>query len=261
MARGSRGGAVLGACVVGGSFAYAQQGTGELRGRILDAQGAVLPGVAVVAKNEATGQVPRDRERRRRLVLHERADPGVYELTAQLSGFRAYQRSGVRVEVGKTFALDVALEVGAIEQAVTVTGKSPLVDTTSKQIGGHVTSQELNDIPSINRNFTTYLGTLPGVTAFISTDSFGADSIRVNGQGTQNVNYTLDGAGNNDTFNGGNGGAQARTPVEAIQEFQLLTSQFDAEFGASSAASSTRCRSRAPTRSTARRSSSTPTTA
>ena len=105
---------------------------------------------------------------------------------------------------------------------------------SSKQIGGNVTSQELNDIPSINRNFTTYLGTLPGVTAFISTDSFGADSIRINGQGTQNVNYTLDGAGNNDTFNGGNGGAQARTPVEAVQEFQLLTSQFDAEFGASS---------------------------
>ena len=72
------------------------------------------------------------------------------------------------------------------------------------------------------------------MTAFISTDSFGADSIRINGQGTQNVNYTLDGAGNNDTFNGGNGGAQARTPVEAVQEFQLLTSQFDAEFGASS---------------------------
>ena len=124
--------------------------------------------------------------------------------------------------------------MGGIEESVTVTAETPLVDTSSKQIGGIVTSQELNDIPSINRNFTTYLGTLPGVTAFISTDSFGADSIRINGQGTQNVNYTLDGAGNNDTFNGGNGGAQARTPVEAVQEFQLLTSQFDAEFGASS---------------------------
>ncbi len=136
--------------------------------------------------------------------------------------------------MGKTFAIDVQLQVGGVEEQVTVTADSPLVDTTSKQIGGTVTSQELNDIPSINRNFTTYLGTLPGVTAFISTDSFGADSIRINGQGTQNVNYTLDGAGNNDTFNGGNGGAQARTPVEAVQEFQLLTSQFDAEFGASS---------------------------
>jgi hypothetical protein len=235
MARGlSLAAAVLGAWVFGGSYAYAQQGTGELRGRILDAQTAVLPGVAVVAKNEATGQVREVVSGADGSFFMSAMTPGIYELTAQLSGFKRYQRGGVRVEVGKTFAIDVQLEVGAIEQAVTVTGESPLIDTTSKQIGGHVTSQELNDIPSINRNFTTYLGTLPGVTAFISTDSFGADSIRVNGQGTQNVNYTLDGAGNNDTFNGGNGGAQARTPVEAVQEFQLLTSQFDAEFGASS---------------------------
>src|SRR4030095_7778611 len=216
--------AVVCVWLIGGVLSYAQQGTGELRGRILDAQGAVLPGVTVVAKNEASGQFREIVSGGDGSFFMSALTPGVYALTAQIAGFRRYERSGVRVEVGKTFALDIQLEVGAIEQAVTVTGESPLVDTTSKQIGGHVTSQELNDIPSINRNFTTYLGTLPGVTAFISTDSFGADSIRINGQGTQNVNYTLDGAGNNDTFNGGNGGAQARTPVEAIQEFQLLTS-------------------------------------
>jgi hypothetical protein len=234
MSRISLAAVVVGVCLFGAVHPHAQQGTGELRGRILDVQGGVLPGATVVAKNEATGQVREIVSGGDGSFFMSALTPGVYELTAQLSGFRRYQRTGVRVEVGKTFALDVQLEVGAIEQAVTVTGESPLVDTTTKQIGGHVTAQELNDIPSINRNFTTYLGTLPGVTAFISTDSFGADSIRVNGQGTQNVNYTLDGAGNNDTFNGGNGGAQARTPVEAIQEFQLLTSQFDAEFGASS---------------------------
>jgi hypothetical protein len=226
--------AALGVWLLAAGIAHAQQGTGELRGRVLDQQNAVLPGVTVVAKNEASGQF-------REIVSGEDGSffmsaltPGVYEVSAQLSGFKRYQRGGVRVEVGKTFSIDVQLQVGGIEQEVTVMAESPLVDTTSKQIGGSVTAQELNDIPSINRNFTTYLGTLPGVTAFISTDSFGADSIRINGQGTQNVNYTLDGAGNNDTFNGGNGGAQARTPVEAVQEFQLLTSQFDAEFGASS---------------------------
>jgi outer membrane receptor protein involved in Fe transport len=216
------------------SPALAQQGTGELRGRIVDEQGAVLPGVAVVAKNEATGQFRESVSGTDGSFFLSAMTPGLYEVTAELSGFKKYQRGGVRIEVGKTFAIDIPLQVGGIEEQVTVTAESPLVDTTSKQIGGTVTSQELNDIPSINRNFTTYLGTLPGVTAFISTDSFGADSIRINGQGTQNVNYTLDGAGNNDTFNGGNGGAQARTPVEAVQEFQLLTSQFDAEFGASS---------------------------
>lgn len=223
----------LGVALVSGS-GYAQQGTGELRGKVIDPQGAVLPGVAVVAKNEASGQFREIVSGADGSFFMSAMTPGLYEVTALLTGFKKYQRAGVRIEVGKTYAIDVPLQVGGVEEQVTVTAETPLVDTSSKQIGGTVTSQELNDIPSINRNFTTYLGTLPGVTAFISTDSFGADSIRINGQGTQNVNYTLDGAGNNDTFNGGNGGAQARTPVEAVQEFQLLTSQFDAEFGASS---------------------------
>ena len=230
----SFGGLVLGLLLLAPVPASAQLGTGDLRGRVLDQQSAVLPGVTVIATNEASGQYREAVSSSDGTFSMSALTPGLYEVTATLSGFKKYSRAGVRVEVGKAFSIDVQLQVGGVEEAVTVTAETPLVDTSSKQIGGVVTSQELNEIPSINRNFTTYLGTLPGVTAFISTDSFGADSIRINGQGTQNVNYTLDGAGNNDTFNGGNGGAQARTPVEAIQEFQLLTSQFDAEFGASS---------------------------
>ena len=214
--------------------AAAQLGTGDLRGKVTDTSGAVLPGVTVIATNEGSGQYRETITGPDGTFSMIALMPGSYTVSAELQGFKKYQRTAVRVEVGKAFAIEIPLSVGGIEEQVTVTAESPLVDTSSKQIGGVVTTQELNDIPSINRNFTSYLGTLPGVTAFISTDSFGADSIRINGQGTQNVNYTLDGAGNNDTFNGGNGGAQARTPVEAVQEFQLLTSQFDAEFGASS---------------------------
>lgn len=228
------GGVLLGIFLLAPATATAQLGTGDLRGKVVDQQGAVLPGVTVIATNEGSGQYRETISSADGTFSMIALTPGLYEVKATLAGFKTYQRAGVRVEVGKAFSIDVPLSVGGIEEQVTVTAETPLVDTSSKQIGGVVTSQELNDIPSINRNFTTYLGTLPGVTAFISTDSFGADSIRINGQGTQNVNYTLDGAGNNDTFNGGNGGAQARTPVEAVQEFQLLTSQFDAEFGASS---------------------------
>jgi hypothetical protein len=214
--------------------ASAQQGTGELRGRVLDAQNAVLPGVSIVARNEASGLFREIVSGADGSFFMSALTPGSYEVAAQLSGFKKYQRKGVRVEVGKTQSVDVQLEVGGIEQEVTVIAESPLVDTTTKQLGGSIPTQELNDIPSLNRNFTSYLSLLPGITATISTDSFGADSIRVNGQATQNANYTLDGAGNNDTFNNGNGGAQARIPVEAVQEVQVLTSQFDAEFGQSS---------------------------
>src|SRR5262245_17686670 len=214
--------------------AGAQQGTGELRGRVVDAQNAVLPGVAVVAKNEASGQFREVVSGADGSFFMSALTPGSYELTAQLSGFKRYQRGNVRVEVGKTQSIDVQLQVGGIEQEITVTAESPLVDTTTKQLGGSVPTQELQDVPSLNRNFTSYLSLLPGITSTISVDSFGADSIRVNGQATQNANYMLDGAGNNDNFNNGNGGAQARTPVEAVQEFQLLTSNFEAEFGSNS---------------------------
>src|SRR4029077_13497885 len=111
--------------------AHAQQGTGELRGKVIDAQNAVLPGVAIIAKNEASGQF-------RELVsgadgsfFMSALTPGLYELTGELSGFKKYQRKGVRVEVGRTVSIDLQLEVGGIEQQVTVTAESPLVDTTS----------------------------------------------------------------------------------------------------------------------------------
>ncbi len=224
------------ACLIVAGPARAQQGTGELRGRVLDAQNAVLPGVSVVARNEATGMFREVVTGADGSFFMSALTPGTYEVSAKLTGFKSYQRKGLRVEVGKTLSVDVQLEVGGIEQQVTVTAESPLVDTTTKQLGGTVPTQELQDMPSLNRNFTSYLSLLPGITSTISVDSFGADSIRVNGQATQNANYMLDGAGNNDNFNNGNGGAQARTPVEAVQEFQLLTSNFDAEFGSTSGA-------------------------
>src|SRR5439155_8244691 len=196
----------LGSLLLASLPTSAQQGTGELRGRVVDAQGAVLPGVTVVAKNEASGIFREIVSGGDGSFFMSALTPGSYEVSAQLSGFKKYQRGAVRVEVGKTQSIDIRLDVGGIEQEVTVTAESPLVDTTTKQLGGSIQTQELNDIPSLNRNFTSYLSLLPGITATISTDSFGADSIRVNGQATQNANYTLDGAGNNDSFNNGNGG-------------------------------------------------------
>src|SRR6185436_9977598 len=91
--------------------------------------------------------------------------PGNYELTAQLSGFKRYQRGGVRVEVGKTQSIDVQLQVGGIEQEVTVTAESPLVDTTSKQLGGSVPTQELQDVTPLDGNVTSFLSLLPGITS------------------------------------------------------------------------------------------------
>jgi hypothetical protein len=215
---------------------FGQQGTSELRGRIVDAQGAVLPGASVVARHQESGLFRETTSGADGSFFLTAMTPGTYEVTAELASFKRFQQRDIRLEVGRTTTVDVQLELGAVQESITVSAQASLVDTTSKELGGYVRAEEINDVPSFNRNFTGYLGMLPGVVAGISTASFGADSINVNGQAVQNVNYTFDGSNNNDTFNGGNGGAQARIPVEAVQEFQLLTSQFDAEFGNASGA-------------------------
>src|SRR5688572_7982418 len=215
-------------------LSLAQQGTADLRGRVIDQQGAVLPGVAIVVRHQDSGLFREAVSSADGTFLMSAMSPGVYEVTAELAGFRRYAQRDVRLEVGRASQIELRLEVGGLTEAVTVSAEAPLVDTTSQEIGGRISSQEFVDTPSFNRNFAGYLGMLPGVVATISATTFGADSISVAGQNVRNVNYTMDGSNNNDTFNGGNGGAQARVPVEAVQEFQLLSSQFDAEYGLAS---------------------------
>ena len=212
----------------------AQQGTAELRGRVMDQQGAVLPGVTVIVRHQESGLFREAVSGTDGTFLMSGMTPGVYEVSAELTGFKKYTQRDVRLEVGRTTPVELKFEVGGLTEAVTVSAEASLVDTSSQEIGGRISSQEFVDTPSFNRNFAGYLGMLPGVVATISATTFGADSISVAGQNVRNVNYTMDGSNNNDTFNGGNGGAQARVPVEAVQEFQLLSSQFDAEYGLTS---------------------------
>ena len=211
--------------------ALAQQGTTEVRGRVVDSQGAILPGVNVTVRNQDTGMFRETTSTADGTYFVSGIVPGTYEIVAELQGFKKYSRRDVRLEIGKTATLDIDMAVGGLEETVTVSAESPIVDVTSKEVGGSVSSRELVELPSVNRNFVGFVGLLPGVIPSISTESFGSDSVTVNGQDARNNNYMLDGANNNDDVIGQRAGTQARTPIEAVQEFQVLTNQFDAEFG------------------------------
>src|SRR3954451_3148580 len=213
------------------SVSSAQQGTTELRGRVVDTQGAVLPGVSVVVRNQATGMVRETVSSEDGSFIASGIVPGVYEVTAELQGFKKFNRKDLQLEVGKTATIEVKLEVGSVEETVNVSAESPLVDVTSKEIGGNITSETLVQLPSVNGNFIGFVGLLPGIVPSGSTESFGSDSISVNGQDPRNNNFMLDGGNNNDDVIGQRAGTQARTPIEAIQEFQVITNQFDAEYG------------------------------
>jgi hypothetical protein len=218
------------------TVASAQQGTASIRGRVLDAQGAVLPGVTVVVTHQESGVY-------REVVSNPDGSyfipsivPGTHSVTARLSGFKAYERRDVLFEVGRTVTLDIALEVGGLEETVTVTSDAPLIDLTSQQVGGNITQGELKELPNPTRNWLGFVGLLPGIQVQSTVISFGGDSINVNGQSNRNNNFVVDGGGNNDDYLGQAFGGQTRTALEAIQEFQVLTNQFDAEFGRSTGA-------------------------
>src|SRR3989442_2984611 len=228
-------GVALGVFLSAAAPALAQQGTAELVGRITDIQGAVLPGVAIVVTHEETGVY-------REVVTGPNGSysvsqivPGRYRISAQLSGFKGPNRRGLSLTVGVTTPLDLTLEVGSVAETVTVTAESPLVDVTSAEVGGHISAEELTDLPAGNRSYMAFVGTVPGA-QFVPTTGFLNDTMLANGQPAAANNVMFDGAGNIDDLRGSNVGGQARVANEAVQEVQVLTNQFDAEFGRASGA-------------------------
>jgi outer membrane receptor protein involved in Fe transport len=216
------------------------QATGSLAGVITDESGAVMPGVTIEATNSATGQLRTAVTGADGYYTIPLLQPGPYDVKATLSGFKPVVRTGSTVSVGDTARVDIRLAVGGVEERVTVSGGSPLVETARATLGITIDQQKVIELPLNGRNFTQ-LGTLiPGVVAppgglggaagDATPGGFGAATagFSVNGMRNQSNNFLLDGASNNDTFNTG---FVMRPPPDAIEEFKIQTHSYSAEFG------------------------------
>ncbi len=211
---------------------FAQGSGGTLTGRATDEQNAALPGVTITAADPSTGTS--------RVVVTD-ADgsyrfpslyAGNYDVTAELDGFATGKAQGVTINVATVRTLDFQLKVAGVEEIITVNDVAPLVRTEAS--GGVVVSREtLESLPLNGRQFAN-LGTLaPGTTLGINPDPTkpGQLVIAMNGGIGRNVNYVIDGGDNmDDTI----GGALQNFSVEAVQEFNLQTQQYKAEYGRSS---------------------------
>jgi len=233
---GVRGAAVLCLSLLAASAASAQQGTAEIRGKVIDPSMGALPGVTITVTNQDNGNFREAVSGGDGSWFMAALPPGRYQVAAQLPGFKKFLRRDVLLAVGNQMNVDMQLELGGVEETVTVAGESPIIDVTSKEIGGNISSKELSDIPTIARNFTYYAGLLPGIVPTANLASWGSDTLTANGVDSRNNSYLVDGAWDNDDYLGQNNGAQARVPLDAAQEFQVLTGQFDAEFGRTSGA-------------------------
>ncbi len=211
--------------------ANAQQ-TGTINGRIVDAQGAAVPGVTVTATSTSTGfarTVVSDGEGIYRL---NGLPVGAYDLHAEISGFAPWERKRVTVNVAQTTDLNIDLQLAGMTEAVSVTAEAPLVKTTDSSVGGVVDVTKIESLPLNGRQFANLAMTIPGVGLGFHSDPTKSTqySPQIAGGNGRNVNYQIDGGDNNDDTVGG---LLQLFPLEAIQEFNFVTQRYKAEYGRS----------------------------
>jgi hypothetical protein len=217
-------------CLTFALAAFSQTVTGSIGGTVSDASGAAAPGVKVSAQNVLTGENHTAVSDSQGDYLFPVLPVGQYRVDAQAEGFKKTVRDGIGLGVNQAARVDLPLELGSITQEVRVTADVLLVDTRQVQLGGTVDRERVVDLPLSGRNVYSLVSTLPGVsrtTALTVADNNG-NFISVNGSRLRQTSFLLDGGSNNTFFR--NGGNQAPNP-DAVEEFRLLTSNFDAEFG------------------------------
>ncbi len=208
-------------------FAQSQAANGTIEGVVRDSTGAVLPGVSVTVVNLETGVV--------RSPLTDGAGTyrtlllplGTYRVKAELTGFKAVERTGVTLSAGQTAVINITLEVGGVAEVVSVSGEAPVTQPGRIDLGRTISEAEVKNLPLVSRNPYNFALLQPNVTGF-ENDEFGVP--RINANGTQmRTNYMLD--GNTNTQKDRAGLRLLPTSEIVVREVQVVTSGFAPEFG------------------------------
>ena len=225
--------AMIALCAVGASNpALAQQTAGNISGRVVDAQGAAVPGVTVTAKSAETGFVRTDVSDSEGVYRLNSLPVGPYDVSAELSGFQTYAQKGVTVNVAQTTDLNVELKLAGVSESVNVTAEAPMLRTSDSSVGGVVDVTKIESLPLNGRQFANLALAIPGVGIAFHSDPTKSTqySPQIAGGNGRNVNYQIDGGDNNDDTVGG---LLQLYPLEAIQEFNFVTQRYKAEYGRS----------------------------
>ncbi len=223
---------VLIVCVPVLAFAQARVTGGDMQGTVVDSSNAVLPGVTVTATNVATNQSRTAVTDSQGAYYIPALSAGVYTVHAELSGFVPQTKTEVRLQLGARLEIDFMLNPGA-QETITISANTVFVDTTEPAVASVVSQEQIDSLPTNGRNFLSFSVLTPGVTTD-RTPQQGASAtsgLSFGGQRARSNNIMVDGVDNNDPIVGA---VRATFSQEAIQEFQVLTNSYSAEFGKAS---------------------------
>ncbi|MBI3279663.1 MAG: carboxypeptidase regulatory-like domain-containing protein, partial [Acidobacteria bacterium] len=212
------------------------QTTSTIAGTVRDQTGGVVAGATVTVRQAQTGLVRTEISDQEGRFVVPALPVGSYELRAEAKAFRPILRKGVQLTVGRIAVVDFHLEVGQVDQEITVTAEASPVNTGSAELSYLVPEQAIRELPLNGRNYIELAFLQPGVVSYPHRDTGSVVahgvSMSVNGQDPRANLYLLDGTPMND-FTNGPAGSAAGTALgtETIQEFRVETNAYSAEFG------------------------------
>jgi hypothetical protein len=225
------------------TLAWASAG-GSITGTVTDPSGRVVSDAGVVVREVNTGFSYQTRTDRKGTYNFPTLPVGRYELEAQASGFRSYQRTGIVLDTNAALRLDASLEVGDVNETVSVTDDTLHVETVNTQLGQVITGRQMEAVPLDGRSYTDLLSLQAGVAPATSITSstvqdIGAQvlypsgtlnpgTISVNGQREFANFFSVNGS---DVEEDVNAGTAIIPNLDSIAEFRIVTSSFDAEYG------------------------------
>ena len=215
--------------------ASGQEFRATVTGRVTDPNGLAVPGATIMVLNTQSGELAVGVTTGEGVYTIPFLRPGVYDISAELAGFRKVVQPKVQLEVGQTRAVNFELALGAVAEAILVTGESPLLESSRADRGMVIDNARITELPLNARNpfMLSYLS--PGITyngPAIYQRPFDNGAIAdwsINGGQNRNNEFLLDGAPNN-SIQGGNNIAYV-PPVDAVQEFKIVTNSYDAQYG------------------------------
>ncbi len=216
----------------GATDAMSQQFTGGMRGTVSDAQG-IIPGVTVTLTNEGT-TISRD------TITNEVGEysfpavpPATYSVRTSLPGYKTFERRGINVGTQQFLTIDLVLEVGTVEEEITVTADAPLIETSNASVGDSLDREILETLPAPGRNAFLIAVTIPTVTPIgdpqfnRQQDQSNASRISLGGGGIRANNYLLDGVPITELA----GRAVLNPTIEALSDVKVQIHTYDAEMG------------------------------